>query len=67
MLILLLCACCMTACSYELMPTKYTVYPSIHNYKYAYIISTGSKTGGYIYGNSSYLEGMVNSTTPSDS
>lgn len=65
-LLMILCACCLTACSYELMPTKFTVYPAIHNYKYVYITSTGTKTGGYVSGNSNYLGGRINSTTPSD-
>ena len=66
MLLMILCACCMTACSYELLPTKFIVYPAIHNYKYVHIASTGTKTGGYISGYSSYIGGIVNSTTPSD-
>ena len=57
-----------TACS-ALKPVTYSVQPTLFNYKYVYIMQTGSVTGSsdiYTLDNGIIMGGVTNSTNPTD-
>ena len=57
-----------TACS-SLRPVTYSVQPTLFNYKYVYIMQTGSVTGSsniYTLDNGTIIGGTTNTTNPTD-
>ena len=57
-----------TACS-ALRPVTYSVKPTLFNYKYVYIMQTGSVTGSsniYALDNGTIIGGTTNTTNPTD-